>query len=130
MQRAQDGWVEKGRVMQRAIGAATLRPDGFVSLRAGAAGGELVTAVLGHPGGELSVNAAIEGRLRAALLDENGAALSGYALAQCTPISGDDLHHRMRWPGQDVDRLAGRKVRLQFALSECGDLFSFQFSER
>jgi len=46
MVRTHKGWVENGRRMQRAIGVATLRLDGFASLQAGGASGRTSTGTL------------------------------------------------------------------------------------
>ena len=51
MERVQQGWIEAGKRMQRAIGLATLRVDGFVSLSATGSPGTVATKTFRLPGG-------------------------------------------------------------------------------
>lgn len=54
--------------------------------------------------------------------------MEGYSLADCPEIFCDDVRHVVRWKkqGGDVRPLAGKPVRLRFALKDA-DLYSFQF---
>ncbi|MBI2432147.1 MAG: hypothetical protein HYV26_04685 [Candidatus Hydrogenedentes bacterium] len=72
--------------------AATLRPDGFVSLDAGTEPGTLTTKPLLLEGGTLYVNVnAANGTLRAEVLDPTtGAPLPGYSLTDFGPITEDE----------------------------------------
>jgi len=110
-------------------GLATLRLDGFASMRAEGQG-ELTTKPLQMRGKQLVVNAACDGgTLRVELLDTNGKPIAGYMRDDCDPITGDSIRHAVSWKGRtDVSQLAGQTIRLRFAL-ENGDLFAFQFSE-
>jgi len=130
----------------------TIRVDGFVSVRAPASGGELVTRPLrfgpasgsgtdGHrpkvgrsvasaPGKvELVINysTSAAGSIRCELLDEAGTPLAGHALADCDEIFGDHLDRAVSWGGQtDLEPLAGKPIRLRF-LSKDADLYSIRF---
>jgi hypothetical protein len=107
----------------------TYRLDGFVSLRAGEKGGEMVTKPLAWIGKSLGVNAAMEsgGSLQVELQDEGGKALPGFALADCDGFAGDDTAAKITWGGSsDLSPLAGKPVRVRFVLSR-GDLYSMRF---
>jgi len=107
----------------------TYRVDGFVSVRAPAAGGELVTKPLVFDGKELSINFATsgEGSLRVEIQDAGGDPVPGFTLAESTKLSGDEIEQVVAWKqGPDVARLAGKPVRLRFVLKDA-DLYSFRF---
>lgn len=113
MERVQQGWIEGGQRMQRAIGLATLRLDGFVSLSATGCPGTLTTKTLRLPGGSLFVNADVRGELRAELLDSEGRVLAGYSAEDCVPIRTDGIRQMIRWDRAfRLDSLRGRAVRL------------------
>lgn len=108
----------------------SLRMDGFVSVRAPADGGELVTRPIRFSGRELTLNfsASAAGSIRVEILrDEEDAPVKGHSLAECREVLGDDLERRVAWnDSPDVSRLAGIPVRLRFVLRDA-DLFSFRF---
>ena len=109
----------------------TYRVDGFVSLRAGAGGGELVTKPLVFSGGKLAVNFVTRegGRLRVELQDADGRPIERFTLADSTPIRGDAIDQPVAWKnGDDVGALAGKPIRVRFELNNA-DLFSFRFGE-
>ena len=127
MKRVQEGWIERGQRMQRAIGLATLRLDGFVSLAAGRKMGTVTTKPLRLPGGSLFVNADVPGELRAELLDSGGRTLPGFSLDDCKPIRSDGLRQRISWKqGHQLESLRGKAVRVRFQLRQ-GDLYAFWF---
>lgn len=106
-----------------------LRTDGFVSVRAGAAEGELLTKSLTFTGETLSLNysTSAAGGMRVELQDAAGAPLTGFSLADCPAIIGDELERTVRWQNNpNLQGLAGKPVRLRFAMTEC-DLYSFKF---
>lgn len=122
---SEDYWQGVGVSVRR----LTLRIDGFASLQAAARGGELVTKPLVFEGGYLALNLATSaaGSIQVELQDPAGQPLPGYALADCEPIFGDTLARIVRWRhGGDVRALAGRPVRVRFALRDA-DLYAFQF---
>jgi hypothetical protein len=107
----------------------TLRVDGFVSVNAPFSGGALVTRPFTFAGRRLSMNAATSaaGGLRVEVQAAAGGAIEGYALADCPELVGDRVEWAVRWrSGADLGRLAGKPVRLRFAMSDA-DLYSFQF---
>ncbi len=107
----------------------TLRTDGFISAHAGADGGELRTKPLIFAGDTLSVNfsTGAAGSLRVEIQDASGQALPGFGLEDCEAVIGDAIERRVRWKNNpDLAALAGKPVRLRFAMREC-DLYSFRF---
>ena len=109
----------------------TYRVDGFVSVHASAAGGQLVTKPLLFAGTKLTINAATAagGRIRVALEDADGVPLDGLTLADCQPFRGDAIEHTMTWTGgSNVGSQAGKPVRLRFELQDA-DLYSLRFTD-
>lgn len=109
----------------------TLRVDGFASLGAPYAGGEMVTKPLTFTGGSLSVNAETSGfgSFQVEVQDADGKPLPGFSLADCEPIFCDSLDYTVRWHtrnGGDLRSLAGQPIRLRFVLKDA-DIYSFQF---
>ncbi len=125
--RVMQGWVEHGQRKQHAIGLATLRADGFVSLEAGRGAGTLTTKLLTAPAGRLMLNARVRGGLRAEVLDSAGNPVPGYTSAECVPVRADGARLPLGWKGRsDLDELRGRAVRLRFTLRD-GGLYAFWF---
>jgi hypothetical protein len=108
---------------------ALLRRDGFASMDAGEAGGELVTRPLTFPGRHLFVNAdACRGELRVEVLDRAGRPIAPFTADNCLPLRSDRTLAAVRWKGvPDLSALAGRPVRFRFYLRS-SDLFAFWIS--
>jgi len=115
-------------VYRTAIGRATLRLDGLISLRAGEDEVAITTRPLVFEGGRLEVNVCCgEGSLRVELLDEQGKVVPGFSRDDCKPFCGDELRFVVAWQnGSDLSTLAGKPVRVRFLLRS-GDLYAFQF---
>ncbi|MBN1422575.1 MAG: hypothetical protein JXP34_27605, partial [Planctomycetes bacterium] len=116
---------EGGTVFRR----HSIRIDGFGSIRAPLAGGEVVTEPLVFVGKGLAVNVSTSaaGGVRVEVQDSDGEPIPGFALADCHEIYGDDLDRTVVWRGgSDVGGLSGRPVRLRFALRDA-DVFAFRF---
>ena len=99
----------------------TYRLDGFVSLRARMAGGEMVTKPLTFSGKTLEINYATgaAGEVRVEIQESDGRAIPGYALADCPEIIGNQIERSVAWKGGgDVSPLAGRPIRLRFVLKD------------
>jgi hypothetical protein len=108
----------------------TCRIDGFVSLQASQAGGEVLTRPLVFAGDTLAINCSTSaaGGLRVQIEDAQGRALPGFALADCPEIYGDSIERAVTWQsGSDLRALAGRALHLRFALRDA-DLYAFGFS--
>ena len=126
-----------------AIGLATLRRDGFCSIRAEAQPGEVLTTPLRWPGGDLLVNADcrrditshphnfVTGELRVEARDVDGAPVTGYAAGECGALSINTIRHDgayvpVRWAGdRSMNKLAGRTIRLAFQLRDA-HLYGFR----
>jgi hypothetical protein len=121
-------WTPPGSALRR----YTLRLDGFVSAEAPMSGGELLTTPIQFQGNVLALNFATSaaGSIRVEIQDLDGKPLPGFALADCPPHFGDTIERVVTWRGgSDVGALAGRPVRLRFALQDA-DLYAYQFSPR
>lgn len=110
----------------RAVGLATLRIDGFISVDA-ENDGTLTTKPLVFLGDTLVVNAnAKGGSLVVEALDEKGKAIPGFAGADCKPITTDSIRHIVTWKGNaDCHLLQARPIRLRFHLTRA-KLYSFE----
>ncbi len=105
------------------LSRAVLRLDRFRAARADGAG-TLTTVPMAIAGPQLLVNA--NGRIRAALLDEQGNAIPGFALDDCSGFAGDELNGPITWRG-DSSSLRNRLVRVRFELT-AARLYAFQFT--
>jgi hypothetical protein len=101
----------------------TVRRHGFASVHAGHAGGEMLTGPIRFSGGTLRINAASSavGSVSVEVQGASGRPLKGYALKDARPFFGDELDAAVL----DVSAVAGRPVRLRFALKDA-DLFAFR----
>lgn len=107
----------------------TLRLDGFVSVQAPMAGGELVTRPIRFAGRQLALNFATSaaGSVRVEIQNLDGQPLPGFALDDCPPLFGDTIERAVTWKqGADVSSLAGKPVRLRFVLQDA-DVYAYQF---
>ena len=107
----------------------TLRVDGFVSVHAGYAGGELLTRPLRFEGSELTLNVATSavGSMRVEIQDAEGQPIPGYALEESIEWYGDDIGAVVHWQsGSSVAALAGRPVRLRMVLRDA-DVYALRF---
>jgi hypothetical protein len=86
--------------------------------------GAVLTRPLMLEGGVLEVNAHVLGRLRVAVLDAGGKALPGYAFADCDPVRGDSLRHRVSWGRRSAVPTDG-PVRVKFELEGEAALYCF-----
>lgn len=113
-------------VKKMGIGLATLRPDGFVSLDAGAAPGEVTTRPLRLAGDRLWLNAAVApgGEIRVALLKQD----YSVAAEDSLPVAGDSMRHEVRFNPAGAlaaARQAHPYLRLRFRLKNAS-LYSFR----
>ena len=109
----------------------TLRLDGFVSANAPMSGGELITKPLTFTGKELRLNfsSSAAGDVRVEIQDASGKPQPGFGIEDCPPIFGDEIERKVTWKnGSDVSSLAGKPVRLRFALKDA-DVYAFQFNK-
>ena len=122
-------WTEHYTHPTDRLRRGTLRVDGFVSVNAGYAGGEVLTRPLCFDGSELAINYATSaaGSFRVEIQDADGKPLPGYALEDCPEIYGDEIERVVAWKGgADLSQLAGQPVRLRFVMKDA-DLYSLRF---
>jgi hypothetical protein len=106
-----------------------LRVDGFASLNAPFAGGEMVTRPFRFEGQALALNYATgaAGHVRVELQDSSSKAIEGYALDDADPVIGDETERVMSWNGRvDVSHLAGQPIRMRLELKDA-DVYAFAF---
>jgi hypothetical protein len=123
-----EGYWREGETRVRRY---TIRLDGFASVQAPYAGGELLTRPFVFTGDKLSVNfsTSAAGSVRVELQDVAGNLIQGYGLEECNEIVGESVHRVIRWKnGADLGVLAGRPVRLRFVMKDA-DIYSFQFTQ-
>jgi hypothetical protein len=108
-----------------------LRTDGFVSVHAGHAGGEMVTKPFTFTGSELAINysTSAAGSVRVEIQSTAGEPLPGYGLGDCLTLYGDEIEGVVKWRrGSDLRALSRRPVRLRYLLQDA-DLYSMRFRE-
>jgi len=109
----------------------TLRIDGFVSVAAPLAGGEMLSRPIVFRGRELVMNYSTSGAggIRVEIQDADGHPIPGFSLAEAEVMFGDSLQQPVLWKGgSDVSKLAGKPVRLKFEIKDA-DLYSIRFRE-
>jgi hypothetical protein len=107
----------------------TLRLDGFASIHAPIAGGELITPPLIFKGSQLSMNFASSafGSLRVEIQDADGKPIPGFKLDDSIDLYGDTVARNAIWKNKpDLAALAGKPVRLRFVMRDA-DLYSIKF---
>jgi hypothetical protein len=105
--------------------------DGFVSADAAWAGGDLVSPPIVFAGKRLvlNLNASAMGACKVGLQDAAGQNIAVFSVEDCEVLCGNSLAASVIWKGSgDVSALAGKPVRLRFAL-RAAKLFAFQFTE-
>ena len=113
-------------------GLATLRRDGFVSMRAGKEEGFLTTEKLSFDGKYLFVNADVKNKkasLAVEVLDENGNPIEGFTQKECVALKKvDSTKQQIVWKNnKDLSSLAGKNIRLKFYVKNA-DLYAFWIS--
>jgi hypothetical protein len=133
----QTGPAEMSLYVQRHYGLKTahlerltLRLDGFASVHAPFAGGELLTRPLRFAGNALELNCSTSaaGGIRVEVQDADGQPIRGHTLGDSVEIIGDDVARVVTWKGgADLRRFAGNSVRLRFVMRDA-DLYSLRFT--
>ncbi len=119
-------WRTNGMYANGALGLATLRRDGFVSMQARHPGASLTTRPLLFSGSRLFVNANTAGaELTVECLDEGGQPLEPFARPRCRGFRGNSACSEIRWDGAgSLAALSGKRVKFRFHLDR-GDLYAF-----
>ena len=113
------------------INRFTLRLDGFASVNAPYAGGEMMTRAFTFSGKELEINYATSaaGGIRVEVQDASGNPIPGFTLADAQEIIGDHIARIVSWKsGSSVAALVGKPVRLRFVMKDA-DLYSLRFKD-
>ena len=121
----QRNYAQPTQHLQRLV----LRTDGFVSVNAPYAGGEMVTKPLIFAGKELAINYATSaaGSVWVELQDTAGKPIPGFAQSDADEIIGDMIERTVTWKGNsDVSALADKPVRLRVIMKDA-DLYSIRF---
>lgn len=98
------------------LGIASMKPDRFVALRAGAERAQLTTALFPLPSTTVLLNAAISdgGWVRVGLLTADAQEIPGLGTADCVPLTADAVAHPVRWRSASGEAPApGDLVRLR-----------------
>jgi hypothetical protein len=122
---SEHAWLDDNHQARR----YTIRLDGFVSLHAPLALGEMTTKQLTFTGRQLSINYATSaaGSVQVEIQDATGKPFTGYSLNDSLEHYGDSTRQQVAWKaGSDVSAVAGKLVRLRFVLKDA-DLYSFRF---
>jgi hypothetical protein len=104
----------------------TLRLDGFISVNAPYAGGEMVTRPIVFSGKILVINCSTSapGSVKVEVQDAEGKPLPGFTLDDSLEIWGDEIERIVAWKrGHDLSSVAGKPVRLRFVMKDA-DLYS------
>jgi hypothetical protein len=121
-----EGYWREGELRLRRY---SIRLDGFVSVQAPFAGGEVTTKLLEFSGNRLTINYSTSGagNLRLELQTLDGTPVEGFSIDDCPEIIGDHVNHTVHWKrGTDVSMLAGKPIRMRFVMKDA-NVFSFQF---
>ena len=99
----------------------SLRVDGFASVHAEYAGGEMLTRPFTFEGNRLEINfsTSAAGSIRVEIQTEQGELIPGYTLVQCPEMIGDEISRIVRWgqvppplnQGTDPESLAAESNR-------------------
>lgn len=113
------------KLLNCAIGLATLRKDGFVSIDAGPTGGTMSTRSLLGASGPLHVNyRASGGWLKVEVLDADDQVVPGYDETECVPLQGDSVDQIVTWQSHSELPADVRPLRLRFIMRNAS-LYSF-----
>ena len=121
------GWMGPANSLCR----YTLRMDGFVSVAAPLAGGELLTKPITFDGQALRVNfeTSAAGSLQIELQNPEGEPIPGFTLTDCPALFGNSVDYKVEWTSKtSLSDLAGRPIRMRILIKDA-DLFAFRFSE-
>lgn len=106
-----------------------MRLDGFSSITAPYKGGEVLTKPFTFSGKELEVNysTAAAGDIQIEIQDADGKAVSGFTLADCKQLIGNEIGRTVTWGDKsDLSTLISKPVRLRIRMKDA-DLFSIRF---
>jgi hypothetical protein len=115
--------------LSNSIIRAVQRLDGFVSVNAGHAGGELLTHPLIFDGNRLRLNidCGAMGEAWVEIQDASGKAILNFRMEDCISVDRNGVAQEVWWKqGPDVSSLAGQEIRLRIKMRS-SKLYAFQF---
>jgi len=107
----------------------SLRLDGFTSITAPYAGGEVITKPFIFNGKQLEINysTSATGEIRFEIQDENGKPLPGYTLNDAKPLIGNEISRMVTWNGNgNIEQFSSKPIRLHVYMKDA-DLYSIRF---
>ena len=121
-----DGLHDDKRV-NAAIGLATLRLDGFCSMRAGDTEGWLISRrePFRRPVVTINARTGADGFVLGEILDRRDRVLPGFSKDDCVPFRGDALRHELKWKSDQFS--AAQKAndyKIRFRLKNA-ELFAY-----
>ena len=121
-----DGLHDSKRV-NNAVGLATLRLDGFCSMRAGNTEGWLISRrePFRRPVVTINARTGADGYVLGEILDRRDRVLPGFSKDDCVPFRGDALRHELKWNSTQfsaAQKANDYKIRFRFKNAE---LFSY-----
>ncbi len=117
--------VHDEKRVHAAIGLATLRLDGFCSLRAGSEEGSFISRreSLREPAVTINARTAPNGSVTVEILNRQNQVVPGFSRAECQSFKGDAVRHALKWNSTRLP--AGiSEIKFRFWLRDA-DLFSY-----
>jgi len=121
-----DGVHDQPRV-RAAIGLATLRLDGFCSMRAGETEGWLITRrePFHEPAITINARTTSDGFVTAEILDRHNRVVPGFARQDCLAFTGDSIRYVLKWKtGQFAAEQTRTDYKIRFWL-KAAEIFSY-----
>lgn len=108
----------------------TIRKNGFASVHAGFAGGEVVTRPIRIQGKRLSLNYATSafGSVAVEALDAQGKPIEGFEASNMEALFGDETEAEAKWKTVKLDALRGKTVRFRILLKDA-DLYALRIAD-
>jgi hypothetical protein len=109
------------------IGLATLRLDGFCSMRAGKKEGWLISRreVFNTPKVTINAKCAPGGYVAAELVDRNNRVIPGFSRQECVSFTGDSVRHELAWKTKEFPKkLIDKDRKIKFHIKNA-DLYSY-----
>lgn len=110
-----------------AIGLATLRLDGFCSMRAGDDAGNLITKreMMKKPKIVINAKTGEGGFVKAEIRDPENNVIPGFSVEDCVPFEGDEVEHILRWKSEKFPENQQNSLKkIRFYLKNA-DIYSY-----
>ena len=110
---------------------ATIRTDGFVSIRMPFSGGGFTTKPFRFDGKRLQLNyeTSVVGEIKIEIQNADGRPIPGYTLEDARDLFGNSVAEVCQWKGgEDLSKLSGMPIRLRM-VGRDADVYSIQFTD-